>query len=69
VAASVPVDHLNLASAADLDGLPGVGPVLAQRIVERRQRSGPYQAVEQLRDEKILPASTYERVKDLVSIN
>jgi competence protein ComEA len=61
--------NLNLASAADLDGLPGVGPVLAQRIVERRQRSGPYQAVEQLRDEKILPASTYERVKDLVSIN
>ena len=61
--------NLNMASAADLDGLPGVGPVLAQRIVERRQRSGPYQAVEQLRDEKILPASTYERVKDLVSIN
>jgi competence protein ComEA len=61
--------NLNSASLADLDALPGLGPALAQRVVERRQRSGPYQAIEQLRDERILPATTYERIKDLVTLD
>jgi len=61
--------NINLASAADLDALPGLGPALAQRIVERRLRAGLYQSVEQLRDEKILPSATYDRIKDLVSVN
>jgi competence protein ComEA len=60
--------NLNLASIAELDTLPGVGPALAQRIVERRQRSGPYESVEQLRDERILPGSTYERVRDRLTV-
>ena len=61
--------NVNVASAADLDALPGLGPALAQRIVERRQRAGPYQSIEQLRDEKILPAATYERIKELLTVN
>ena len=59
---------LNRASAADLDQLPGIGPALAQRIVDRRQRSGPFQSVEQLVEEKLVPAATYERIKELVSV-
>ena len=58
--------NLNQASAADLDQLPGIGPTLAQRIVERRQRLGPFQSVEQLLEEKLVPAPTYERIKDLL---
>lgn len=42
--------ELNAATLADLDGLPGVGPVLAQRIVEWRTAHGPFTSVEQLRD-------------------
>jgi len=61
--------NLNTASQADLDQLPGIGSVLAQRIIERRQRLGPFQAVEQLRDEKLLPGATYERIKDLITVN
>lgn len=44
-----PVD-LNVATVADLDGLPGVGPVLAQRIVEWRGEHGPFTSVDQLRE-------------------
>lgn len=33
---------LNRASAHELDRLPGIGPVLASRIVEHRQRHGPF---------------------------
>lgn len=42
--------HLNLASAADLDALPGVGPVIADRIVSYREENGPFQSVEDLLD-------------------
>ena len=34
--------NINTASAEELDGLPGIGPVLAQRIVDEREANGPY---------------------------
>ena len=43
------VVDLNRAAAAELDALPGIGPVLARRIVEHRQRHGPFRRVEELR--------------------
>lgn len=41
---------LNTAAAGDLDALPGLGPVLAQRIVDHRTRNGPFRSVEELDD-------------------
>jgi competence protein ComEA len=41
---------LNTATAADLDALPGIGPVLAQRIVDHRAEHGPFRTVDQLDD-------------------
>lgn len=41
---------LNAATADDLDGLPGIGPVLAQRIVDRRTAKGPFRSVDELRE-------------------
>lgn len=61
--------NINAATLADLDALPGVGPVLAQRIFERRQRLGLFERIEQLRDERLLPNATYERIKDLISVS
>ena len=34
--------NINTASAEELDGLPGIGPVLAQRIVDEQEANGPY---------------------------
>lgn len=45
--AEAPVD-LNRASAAELEALPGIGPTLAGRILERRERVGAFQSVEDL---------------------
>lgn len=42
--------HLNQATAAELDSLPGVGPVIAERIVSYREENGPFQSVEDLLD-------------------
>ncbi|NKY24504.1 ComEA family DNA-binding protein [Cellulomonas denverensis] len=39
---------LNRASATELQGLPGVGPVLAERIVADREAQGPYASVDDL---------------------
>ena len=41
---------LNRAAAAELEALPGVGPVLAARIVAYRDLNGPFTAVEDLLD-------------------
>ena len=43
-----PID-LNRASAAELTRLPGVGPVLAARIVAARDSHGPFASVDELR--------------------
>ena len=40
---------LNRASAGELETLPGIGPVLARRIVEHRTRAGGFRSVDELR--------------------
>jgi competence protein ComEA len=60
--------NVNMAGVAELDRLPGVGPVTAQRIVAYREQHGPFTRPEQLRDAKLVNATTYEKIKDLVDI-
>jgi competence protein ComEA len=45
--ATAPV-NLNTASAAQLEGLPGIGKAMAERIVEYRQKSGGFKKAEDL---------------------
>ncbi|MBI4472499.1 MAG: helix-hairpin-helix domain-containing protein [Acidobacteria bacterium] len=40
--------NLNTATVKELDALPGVGPVLARRIVEFREQKGGFKRVEEL---------------------
>ena len=62
-----PVD-LNAATAPDLDALPGIGPVLAQRIVEHREHNGPFRSVEQLDDVPGIGPATYAELAELVTV-
>lgn len=60
--------NLNAATASDLEALPGIGPVLAQRIVTWRDANGPFTAVEQLREVSGIGDSTYANLSPLVRV-
>ena len=62
-----PLD-LNAATAGDLDALPGIGPVLAQRIVDWRTEHGRFASVEQLREVTGIGESKYADLEDLVLV-
>ena len=53
---------LNSASKADLVGLPGIGDVYAQKIIDGR----PYARKDQLVSKKVIPQATYDKIKDQV---
>lgn len=53
---------LNGMSAADFDLLPGIGPVVAQRIVEYRQRNGGMMRIEQLQEVEGIGPEKYRAI-------
>ncbi|WBB57643.1 ComEA family DNA-binding protein [Verrucosispora sp. WMMD573] len=60
--------NLNTATSAQLETLPGVGPVLAQRIVEYRDQHGGFRSVGDLRQVTGIGDARYEQLKDLVTV-
>lgn len=60
--------NLNTATLADLDGLPGVGPVLAQRILDWREEHGRFSSVEELQEVPGIGPSTYADLKHRVRV-
>ena len=60
--------NLNTATLAQLDALPGVGPVLAQRILDHRDRHGGFRSVADLRQVDGIGDARYEQLKELVTV-
>ncbi len=59
---------LNSAPAAVLEGLPGIGPTRAQRIVESRTREGRFTEPADLVKRKLVPQSVFDGIKDLIDV-
>lgn len=57
---------LNRATAADLETLPGVGPVLAERIVSHREANGGFEQVEDLLEVPGIGEAKLASIRDLV---
>jgi len=66
-ARAAPVD-LNRATRAELDALPGIGPVLAGRIVEHRERAGRYRDVDELLAVPGIGPRLLERLRPLLTV-
>ncbi len=60
--------NLNTADAALLDTLPGIGQVLAARIIEHRERHGPFRSVDDLVNVSGIGEVTLEDLRDLVTV-
>lgn len=60
--------QLNQATAAELDALPGVGPVIAERIVSYREENGPFQSVEDLLDVPGIGEAKLADLRDYVQV-
>lgn len=59
---------LNRADAARLDALPGIGPVLAARIVAYREQHGGFRSVRDLRRVQGIGEKLYQSLADLVAV-
>ncbi len=60
--------NVNTASAPELEALPGIGEVLAARIVAFREANGPYSAVDDLTRVEGISETTVEELRDLVTV-
>ncbi|WP_248256158.1 helix-hairpin-helix domain-containing protein [Georgenia sp. EYE_87] len=65
--AGAPV-NLNTATAAELDSLPGVGPAIAQRILDWRDLNGSFTSVDDLDEVSGIGPATLERLRPLVTV-
>jgi competence protein ComEA len=67
VGAGAPV-NLNAATLEQLETLPGVGPVLAQRIVDWRTANGQFTSVDQLREVDGIGDARFDQLRDRVTV-
>ncbi len=60
--------NINIASASQLEGLQGIGPVLAQRIIDFRKKEGPFRKPEDLMKVSGIGPKVYENLKDSITV-
>jgi competence ComEA-like helix-hairpin-helix protein len=58
--------NVNTASADELATLPGIGPSYAKRIVDYREKNGPFKRVEDLLNVQGIGEKTLEKIRDKV---
>jgi competence protein ComEA helix-hairpin-helix repeat region len=59
---------VNTADRGELEKLPGIGPVLAQRILDYRQANGPFRNVTELKRISGIGESKFNRIKDRLTL-
>lgn len=60
---------INAASVAELEALPGIGPKIAQAIVDYRNAHGPFVSMEAILEVKGIGEATLERIRDLITLD
>jgi competence protein ComEA len=60
---------INRAETWLLEALPGIGEVLAQRIVDYRSENGPFRRIEDLLNVSGIGPATFEQIKDFITVS
>ena len=63
------VVNINTASASELDALPGIGPKVAARIVEYRQKNGPFKKIEELMNVQGIGEKNFLKLKAQIAVS
>jgi competence protein ComEA len=59
--------NINTATAAELEALPGIGPTIAQRIVDYREENGPFEKAADILNVSGIGPATFAQFKDLIT--
>lgn len=60
--------NINYANQTELETLPGIGPSLAQRIIEYRETNGEFEKIEDVQNVKGIGDSKYSNIKEKICI-
>ncbi len=60
--------NINTATVEELDSLPGIGPAIAQRIIDYRTENGPFAQTEDIMNVSGIGPATFEKIKDLITV-
>lgn len=60
--------NINIASALELDSLPGIGPTTAQAIVDYRLLHGPFEFIQDIQKVPGIGPATFEGIKDFITV-
>lgn len=60
--------NINTATLEELDSLPGIGPTIAQRIIDYRTENGPFSTIDEIMDVSGVGPATFDEIKDLITV-
>ena len=59
---------INSATAKDLETLPGIGPAMAERIIEYRNTYGKFYDIQEIEEVRGIGEKTYQKLEDLIVV-
>jgi competence protein ComEA helix-hairpin-helix repeat region len=60
--------NLNTATLEELDVLPGIGPAIAQRIIDYRNQNGAFKQIDDLKKVRGIGDALFSQIKDMVTV-
>jgi competence protein ComEA len=61
--------NINKATLGDLDALPGIGPAIAQRVIDYRDSKGGFKSIDELNNVSGIGEEKYKDIKSLITVD